>query len=165
MTTTYVTWGEGRVKLTWQRKKQLPLRNNITSGHGFCFIEGKLLLVNLNRRGWDFPGGHIEKGETPEECFKREAMEEGYVTGRCELLGYITVDHSDNPNWKVTGPYPKVGYQIYYRMEIEKVHDFKGQYESEGRIFIDPDKVTDYYPEWHEVYQEIMNEAGVVHSE
>ena len=89
MTTTYVNWGESRVKLTWKRDNQLPINEFITSVHGFCFRENKLLLVDLNHRGWDFPGGHIEPNETPKQCFKREAMEEGYVQGKCKLLGIL----------------------------------------------------------------------------
>lgn len=34
------------------------------------------------------PGGHIEKGETPEQTLLREAMEEGYVTGNTLLSFY-----------------------------------------------------------------------------
>ena len=43
-------------------------------------------------------------------------MEEGYVQGKCKLLGYIIVDHNDNPKWNKESPYPKVGYQVFYRM-------------------------------------------------
>ncbi|WP_433750660.1 NUDIX domain-containing protein [Falsibacillus pallidus] len=82
MTTQYVNWGEAVVKLTWIQGTALPPRDFITSVHGFCFHEGKVLLVNLNHRGWDFPGGHIEGNETPQECFHREAYEEGYVSGK-----------------------------------------------------------------------------------
>jgi 8-oxo-dGTP diphosphatase len=102
---------------------QLPPRELIKSVHGFCFIDDKLLLVNLNHRGWDFPGGHIEYEETPEECIEREAYEEGYVTGICILLGHIIVDHHENPKWDESSPYPKVGYQV--SMDIEKLHDLK----------------------------------------
>ena len=75
-TTTYVDWGGARIKLTWRAGNSLPDRRLITSVHGFCFDVAKLLLVDLETRGWDFPGGHIEAGESPEECFKREVMEE-----------------------------------------------------------------------------------------
>ena len=34
-----------------------------------------------------------------EVCFKREAMEEGYVEGGCMLLGSMEVNHSENPLW------------------------------------------------------------------
>lgn len=160
MTTAYVKWGEAKVKLTWRKYDSLlPIQNSITSVHGFCFHRNKLLLVNLNRRGWDFPGGHIESKETPKECCKREAMEEGYVGGECHLLGYIIVDHSDNPKWDVNSPYPKVGYQVFYRMNIEQMYNFEAEYESLERIFINPNEIADYYHDWHELYQEILNYA------
>jgi 8-oxo-dGTP diphosphatase len=160
MTTKYVNWGEAKVKLTWNRDIQLPPRELITSVHGFCFKDDNLLLVNLNHRGWDFPGGHIEHEETPEECLKREAYEEGYVTGTCSLLGHIVVDHNENPNWDENSPYPKVGYQVFYRMDIDHIRDFKAKYEAEERILINPSEVTEYYHDWNELYQEILDYAS-----
>jgi 8-oxo-dGTP diphosphatase len=43
--------------------------------------EGKILIaqrgVRMNNPGkWEFPGGKIEPGETPEQCLKREIQEE-----------------------------------------------------------------------------------------
>ncbi|WP_224654460.1 NUDIX hydrolase, partial [Escherichia coli] len=81
-----VDWGGHKLKLTWMQGL-MPTRELITSVHAFCFHERRLLMVNLNDRGWDFPGGHIEAGETVEACVCREGMEEAYVTGDCTLLG------------------------------------------------------------------------------
>ncbi|GAA0454184.1 NUDIX hydrolase [Alkalibacillus silvisoli] len=157
MATTYVNWGKSRVKLTWQASDQLPDGSLITSVHGFCFNKhGKLLMVDLNDRGWDFPGGHIEKDETPLQCIKREAYEEGYVSGDCLLIGSVIVDHTNNPNFNPDGPYPKVGYQVFYRMDIKTTHPFKANYEAKRRTFIDPTEVANYYPNWHVVYQSAM---------
>ncbi|RFB14775.1 NUDIX domain-containing protein [Bacillus sp. HNG] len=159
MTTKYVNWGSGKVKLTWNPVLQLPPRELITSVHAFCFKDGKLLLVKLDQRGWDFPGGHIEFNESPEECIKREAHEEGYVSGRCYQLGYMVVDHSDNPNWNETSPYPRVGYQVFYRMDIHEIHEFLAMFESQKRLLIDPNDVKKYYLHWNELYQEILDLA------
>lgn len=159
MITTYVNWGGAKVKITWKRDQLLPRRNLITSVHGFCFYDNKLLLVDLNHRGWDFPGGHIESEETPEECLKREAMEEGYVAGECHLLGHIVVDHNDNPNWDEESGYPKIGYQVFYRMDINQLHTFEAEYESMQRIFIDPSEIASHHHDWHDLYQEIVDSA------
>ncbi|WP_100012039.1 NUDIX hydrolase [Lentibacillus sediminis] len=160
MTTKYVQWGESKVKLTWKIAKTLPPEEQITSVHGFCFKDDKLLLVNLNQRGWDIPGGHIDNGETTEECFRREAFEEGYITGSCSLLGHIIVDHNKNPNWDENSPYPKVGYQVFYRMDIDQLHVFQAKYESGERILIKPGEVTEYYHGWNELYQEVLDYAS-----
>jgi 8-oxo-dGTP diphosphatase len=159
MSTKYVNWGEAKVKLTWKHDKVLPPKKFITSVHGFCFKDDRLLIVNLNHRGWDFPGGHIEFQETPEECMKREAYEEGYISGRCFPLGVIEVDHNENPNWDEGSPYPKVGYQVFYRMDINQIHNFQAKYESIERRFIDPNEFKIYYHDWNELYQEILDFA------
>lgn len=160
MSTHYVKWGEATVKLTWKASISLPDSRLITSVHGFCFYNNQLLLVDLNHRGWDFPGGHIEEKETAEECFQREVMEEGYVSGSCQLLGGIVVDHTENPLWNEKGRYPKIGYQVFYRMDIEKLHLFKAEHESAKRIFIPFHDIAEYYHEWNELYQEILLKAA-----
>ncbi|AST91233.1 NUDIX hydrolase [Sutcliffiella cohnii] len=159
MSSNYVYWSGGRVKLTWKNDTALPPKKLTTSAHGFCFKNNKLLLVNINHRGWDFPGGHVEDGETAEECLQREAYEEGYVTGSCSLLGHIIVDHHDNPNWNEASTYPKIGYQVFYRMDINELHDFDAKYETKERILIDPRRVADYYHNWNVIYQEILDNA------
>ena len=48
---------------------------------GCHLIRGNKVLLKMANRGvskgyWNFPGGRIERGETPEECVVREVFEE-----------------------------------------------------------------------------------------
>lgn len=49
-------------------------------------------MVRHRRRGWEFPGGHVEPGETPWQTARREALEEaGASLGELGLVGYYVL--------------------------------------------------------------------------
>ena len=72
-------------------------RNNLTT---LCYIErdGKYLMLHrvkkhhdINAGKWIGVGGHVENGETPEECLLREVKEEtGLVLTAYRLRGLVT---------------------------------------------------------------------------
>lgn len=49
--------------------------------------KGEVLLINSPRRGWEYPGGMVEPGETFEEALLREIREEAGVY--VEITGFI----------------------------------------------------------------------------
>lgn len=50
---------------------------------------GKILLVNSPWRGWEYPGGLIEPGETFQEALHREVREESGV--EIEITGFVGI--------------------------------------------------------------------------
>jgi 8-oxo-dGTP diphosphatase len=154
----YVNWGGHHVKLTWLPLKQIDDIKQVTSVHGCCFSEGKVLLVHVKDRGFNMPGGHVETGETPEEAFHREAFEEGYVKGSIRYIGAIEVSHEDNPLFIPGGKYPLKGYQLFYRMDIEKCFPFRRENESISRIWVEPEEVP-YVINDHQLSLRILEEA------
>jgi 8-oxo-dGTP diphosphatase len=154
----YVNWGGHNVKLTWLPMKEINDYNKITSVHGYCFHQGNILLVKVTGRGFNIPGGHLDSGETPEETFHREAYEEGYVKGGIQYLGAIEVSHEDNPLFLPGGKYPLIGYQVFYKMNIEKCLPFLREYETVTRIWVEPEEVPNIIND-HELSLLVLEEA------
>jgi len=50
---------------------------------------GEVLLIKSPRRGWEYPGGMVEPGETFQEALVREVKEESGVD--VEIIGFIGV--------------------------------------------------------------------------
>ena len=134
-------WGGHSVRLTWCPLKVLTDSQTITSVHGYCFYQDNILLVQVSGRGFNVPGGHVELNETADEAFHREAFEEGYVKGRIKYIGAIEVSHEDNPLFVPNGKYPLIGFQVFYRMDIEECLPFLRENETLSRIWVEPKEV------------------------
>jgi 8-oxo-dGTP diphosphatase len=154
----YVDWNGHNMKLTWIPTDKKPDPEKVTSVHGYCFDNNKVLLVHVAGRGFNIPGGHIEDGETPEQAFHREAFEEGYVRGDIIYLGMIEVSSEENPLYDPNGKYPLIGYQLFYRMNITTCLPFSRENETLSRIWVEPSEIP-FVMNDHELSLLILEEA------
>jgi 8-oxo-dGTP diphosphatase len=53
--------------------------------------EGKILLVEGFRRGWEFPGGYVDRGESIHAAAKREVKEESGID--IETIKILGLEH------------------------------------------------------------------------
>jgi len=116
----------------------LPQPELITCSFVLAFYEDQLLLTNLNDRGWDIPGGHIESGEDPCEAMKRELYEEtSALIDSSEILGYELIRLYKRPdNYKY--PYPD-SYMVFYCAKVVKLDNFITTSEAKGRGLFKPE--------------------------
>ena len=61
----------------WLETKELPY--HFVAASGFVIRKKRLLLIQSPRRGWEFPGGIVEQGESLVDGLKREVFEESGI--------------------------------------------------------------------------------------
>ncbi|TAK14809.1 MAG: NUDIX hydrolase [Anaerolineae bacterium] len=62
---------------------------------------GDVLMIDSPKRGWEFPGGQIEPGESISQAIRREVLEEARVDVKVERL--IGIFHNVRANLVVIG--------------------------------------------------------------
>ena len=120
-------------KIKWDENFVLQ-DQRYTQVSGYIYNENNKLLIVKNGQTWTIPGGHPEKGETPMETLNREIMEEACVTIKdVKFIGAVEVVEKGD-----------VYFQLRYTAKVNEILDFKKEWETDERIFIDLDKLADY---------------------
>lgn len=116
-----------------------------------CRFGNKWLLTNHEDRGYEFPGGKVEKGETPVEAAIREVKEEtGATVGKIDYIG----------QYKVVGKEKTIVKNIYFA-RINSMERQSTYFETLGPVLLDelPEK-----PEEDERFSFIMKDSVLKHS-
>lgn len=89
----------GNIEINLTPKAKEYLNDSVGSLVFPFYNENFIMTFHIKRKGWEFPAGTIEDGESPLECAKREAFEEaGAIIENIEALGYYTVESGRDKN-------------------------------------------------------------------
>jgi 8-oxo-dGTP diphosphatase len=130
------TWEERPLTVTWHESSFVPPRELITQASGLCFVgDGSVVLVTADGMTWQLVGGHPEIGETSEEAFRREAVEEACAT--VTHLAYLGAQ-------EVNDPHNPTGLTTYYQSRFwarVTLGEFSGKHEMMARTCVAPTAV------------------------
>ena len=156
MVSTTAMWPTGPVLLSWDPSESCDLP--ITGSHGFCFFGGRVLVCEIDKRGWSIPGGHLLEGETPADCLEREVREEACAeVGRALLVGFLVADHSINSQY--AGRHPTKSALAIYAASLGELRPYVPANEARSRQLVELDALPKIHHQWDPVLDAAYREA------
>ncbi|GIP30529.1 hypothetical protein J23TS9_56590 [Paenibacillus sp. J23TS9] len=139
----------------------MPDRHLITCSFVLAFLNDEIILTDLHARGWDIPGGHIEREESAEEAVIRELYEEtGAKILDPKLLGFVEIEMFGEKPENYKYPFPK-NYMAFFWSNIIHLDDIQPNDEIRGRGLLKPEQVLNvpWIKDNYELYQEALKRA------
>lgn len=128
-------------------------KEKCTQVYGVCFSDDQIVIgYGGKKQAWGLIGGTIEEGETFEETFKREIVEESNMEVRSSLpIGYQKVTDTRDNNFV---------YQLRYVCKVKPIGPFvKDPADSITEIkLIDPKDYKQYF-DWGNIGERIISRA------
>jgi 8-oxo-dGTP diphosphatase len=137
-----IFWGkEKSTKVQFKISNSMPLDAKSVTSVMCAVYRGEQILLVKPKRGWGLPGGHIEIAESPIDAIKRECAEEASIEIKnIKLVGYWEANKIKEV--EENKKYPRRGYQLLYIAEIDKIHEFNGEFEVTDRKFVNPHDIS-----------------------
>ncbi len=138
-------WGDRQVMFLPRRRWQglCPQKAVLL----FAFFGERLVLCDIQGRGWSIPSGHIQPGESPEQAIRREAQEEAGITvGKMVPLGVYLLTEPDGSQW----------YAPVFLGEATHFAPIPDTSESRGILLIPPEDVQEVYHLWDPLIAEVF---------
>lgn len=148
----FMVWKGNKIRLVWHdcdSFTDLP-KENPQQSYGVCFCDDKLVLTR-GSGGWNIVGGHIEKGETPEDALIREVQEESNM----RVLKQVPIGYQE-----VFNPDGSTDYQLRSFCLVEPIGKFEK--DPAGSVteikLINPQDYKKYF-NWGKIGNRIMERA------
>jgi 8-oxo-dGTP diphosphatase len=112
----------------------------------FPWMDDKVLVANIDGRGWCIPSGRVEPFESSAEAAAREALEEGGAVLRgIQYMGCYRISERQEVRWADC-----------YAACVEDLVEIGMQEESLGRQLVSLEELPDMYHLWNELTEQVF---------